>query len=133
MSDFTRQRLTLARKRIGLTIAALARETELSTRILSAYENGSAEPSAATVRLLADRLQRCVLVRPGTRRDWCARCLRESTGASRLFTSCPPTTCSHRPDVVPGRTSPDLNKQHHPCSTHHCHQPVARNNWRELT
>src|SRR5450759_3116664 len=57
MSDFTRQRLTLARKRIGLTIAALARETELSTRILSAYENGSAEPSAATVRLLADRLQ----------------------------------------------------------------------------
>jgi Zn-dependent peptidase ImmA (M78 family)/DNA-binding XRE family transcriptional regulator len=57
MSDFTRQRLTLARKRIGLTIAALARETELSTRILSAYENGSAEPSAATVRLLAEQLQ----------------------------------------------------------------------------
>lgn len=61
MPEFTPQRLTVARRRIGLTITALARETDLSTRIISAYENGAAEPSEATLRALAERLQ----VRPG--------------------------------------------------------------------
>ncbi len=55
--EFTPQRLTLARKRMGLTIAALANETEISTRSISAYENGSAEPTAATARILAQKLQ----------------------------------------------------------------------------
>lgn len=61
MPHFTPQRLTVARRRLGLTITALARETELSTRIISAYENGAAEPSEVTIHLLADRLQ----VQPG--------------------------------------------------------------------
>ena len=55
--DFTPQRLTLARKRIGLTIAALAKATQISTRSISAYENGAAEPTAPTARLLAEKLQ----------------------------------------------------------------------------
>lgn len=55
--DFTPQRLTLARKRMGLTIAALAKATQISTRSISAYENGAAEPTAPTARLLAEKLQ----------------------------------------------------------------------------
>ena len=55
--EFTPQRLTLARKRMGLTIAALAKATEISTRSISAYENGAAEPTATTARLLAEKLQ----------------------------------------------------------------------------
>lgn len=55
--EFSRQRLALARKRLGLTIAALARESGLSTRTLSIYENGHATPSDEAFDVLSDVLR----------------------------------------------------------------------------
>jgi transcriptional regulator with XRE-family HTH domain len=49
----TPSRLTLARKRRGLTLVDLATATEVSVRSLSAYENGRQRPSQDTLRRLA--------------------------------------------------------------------------------
>ena len=49
----TPSRLVIARKRHGLTLTRLAELTGLSTRSLSLYENGHAEPSDDTRALLA--------------------------------------------------------------------------------
>ncbi len=53
----TPSRLVIARKRQGLTLTRLAELTGLSTRSISMYENGHAEPSEDTLRHLADVLQ----------------------------------------------------------------------------
>jgi Zn-dependent peptidase ImmA (M78 family)/DNA-binding XRE family transcriptional regulator len=50
-------RLAVARKRRGLTLTRLAELTELSTRSLSAYENGHQTPAEETLLLLADVLE----------------------------------------------------------------------------
>ena len=55
--EFNRQRLTLARKRLGWTSAALARESGLSTRTLSNYENGHAVPSDEALAALSSVLR----------------------------------------------------------------------------
>ena len=52
----TPSRLVIARKRHGLTLTQLASLTGLSTRSISLYENGHQEPSADTLRQLADAL-----------------------------------------------------------------------------
>lgn len=52
----TPSRLAVARKRRGLTLTRLAELTGLSTRMLSLYENGHAEPSSGTLSSLADVL-----------------------------------------------------------------------------
>jgi Zn-dependent peptidase ImmA (M78 family)/DNA-binding XRE family transcriptional regulator len=52
----TPSRLVIARKRRGLTLTQLAGLTGLSTRSISLYENGHQEPSADTLRQLADAL-----------------------------------------------------------------------------
>jgi Zn-dependent peptidase ImmA (M78 family)/DNA-binding XRE family transcriptional regulator len=49
----TPSRLSLARKRRGLTLVHLATATEVSVRSLSAYENGGQRPSQDTLRRLA--------------------------------------------------------------------------------
>ena len=49
-ADLTPSRLVIARKRRGLTLTQLAGLTGLSTRSISLYENGHAEPSAETLR-----------------------------------------------------------------------------------
>jgi Zn-dependent peptidase ImmA (M78 family)/transcriptional regulator with XRE-family HTH domain len=49
----TPSRLTLARKRRGLTLVRLAEAAGISTRSLSAYENGQQQPAPPTVRALA--------------------------------------------------------------------------------
>ncbi|WP_019931239.1 ImmA/IrrE family metallo-endopeptidase [Nocardia sp. BMG111209] len=49
-------RLRIARKRQGLTLTDLARETELSRRSLSAYENGKQQPTQHTLACLAAAL-----------------------------------------------------------------------------
>jgi Zn-dependent peptidase ImmA (M78 family)/DNA-binding XRE family transcriptional regulator len=49
-------RLAVARKRRGLTLTNLAELTDLSTRSLSAFENGHKRPSEDTLLLLADTL-----------------------------------------------------------------------------
>jgi Zn-dependent peptidase ImmA (M78 family)/DNA-binding XRE family transcriptional regulator len=49
----TPSRLAIARKRRGLTLTRLADLTGLSTRSISLYENGHAEPSEATLAELA--------------------------------------------------------------------------------
>jgi Zn-dependent peptidase ImmA (M78 family)/DNA-binding XRE family transcriptional regulator len=49
----TPSRLVIARKRRGLTLTRLAGLTGLSTRSISLYENGHAEPSDETLRQLA--------------------------------------------------------------------------------
>jgi Zn-dependent peptidase ImmA (M78 family)/transcriptional regulator with XRE-family HTH domain len=54
---FHPSRLILARKRRGLTKAALARDSKLSDRILVKYESGVAEPSDETINLLASVLR----------------------------------------------------------------------------
>ena len=46
----------IARKRRGLTLTQLAGLTGLSTRSISLYENGHTEPSADTLRQLAEAL-----------------------------------------------------------------------------
>lgn len=50
-------RLAVARKRCGLTITGLAEVTDISTRSLSAFENGHKRPSEETQLLLADKLR----------------------------------------------------------------------------
>jgi Zn-dependent peptidase ImmA (M78 family)/DNA-binding XRE family transcriptional regulator len=52
----TPSRLTIARKRRGLTLARLAELTNLSTRSVSLYENGHQSPSEETLQLLAQKL-----------------------------------------------------------------------------
>jgi Zn-dependent peptidase ImmA (M78 family)/DNA-binding XRE family transcriptional regulator len=52
----TPSRLVIARKRHGLTLTRLAELTGLSTRSLSGYENGHAEPAQETLALLARAL-----------------------------------------------------------------------------
>ena len=52
----TPSRLVIARKRCGLTLTQLAGLTGLSTRSISLYENGHAEPSADTLGQLAEAL-----------------------------------------------------------------------------
>jgi len=52
----TPSRLAIARKRRGLTLTRLAGLTGLSTRSVSLYENGHAEPAGDTLRLLAEAL-----------------------------------------------------------------------------
>jgi len=52
----TPSRLTLARKRRGLTLVQLAAVVGLSARSLSAYENGRQEPGPDTLRRLAAAL-----------------------------------------------------------------------------
>jgi Zn-dependent peptidase ImmA (M78 family)/DNA-binding XRE family transcriptional regulator len=53
---FNATRLTVARKRRSLTLTNLADLTGLSTRSLSAFENGHKQPSADTALLLAETL-----------------------------------------------------------------------------
>jgi Zn-dependent peptidase ImmA (M78 family)/transcriptional regulator with XRE-family HTH domain len=53
---FTPSRLTLARKSRGLSLVRLSEGVNLSTKILSEYENGHAEPSQETLQRLADAL-----------------------------------------------------------------------------
>lgn len=55
--EFSRHRLALARKRLGWTSAALARESGLSTRSLSNYENGHATPTDEALDALSDVLR----------------------------------------------------------------------------
>ncbi|MBN7379713.1 helix-turn-helix domain-containing protein [Mycobacteroides abscessus] len=50
-------RLRIARKRRGLTLTSLAAKADISTRSLSAYENGHQEPSDETLDCLAQALQ----------------------------------------------------------------------------
>lgn len=50
-------RLQTARKRHGLTITALSKETGFSTKSLSSYENGRAAPTGETVGILASTLR----------------------------------------------------------------------------
>jgi Zn-dependent peptidase ImmA (M78 family)/transcriptional regulator with XRE-family HTH domain len=52
----TPSRLTLARKRRGLTLVQLAAATQVSVRSLSAYENGRQTPAQDTLRCLAAAL-----------------------------------------------------------------------------
>jgi Zn-dependent peptidase ImmA (M78 family)/DNA-binding XRE family transcriptional regulator len=54
--EFSPTRLQLARKRQGLTIAALSSRTELSTKSLSSYENGHSVPTMETLATLASAL-----------------------------------------------------------------------------
>jgi Zn-dependent peptidase ImmA (M78 family)/DNA-binding XRE family transcriptional regulator len=49
-------RLAIARKRRGFTLTRLAELTDMSTRSLSAYENGHQTPSEETLLLLAEML-----------------------------------------------------------------------------
>jgi Zn-dependent peptidase ImmA (M78 family)/DNA-binding XRE family transcriptional regulator len=55
--EFNPARLALARRRRGLMKVRLAEAVGISTRILSAYENGGAVPSADTLRRLAHELR----------------------------------------------------------------------------
>ncbi len=50
-------RLRIARKRRGLTLTSLAAQTDISTRSLSAYENGHQNPSDETLGRLAEVLR----------------------------------------------------------------------------
>ncbi|WP_192342151.1 helix-turn-helix domain-containing protein [Streptomyces sp. VITNK9] len=52
----TPSRITLARKRRGLTLAELSRTTGLSLQSLSNYETGRTSPRSTTVRRLAEAL-----------------------------------------------------------------------------
>lgn len=51
--SFTASRLRLARRRRGLTLTALSAASSLSTRSLSAYENGETEPTLQSLEILA--------------------------------------------------------------------------------
>ena len=46
-----------SRKRLNLTVAALAKQAQLSTGMLSKIENGQTSPSLATLTSLANALQ----------------------------------------------------------------------------
>lgn len=52
----TPSRLTLARKRRGMTLSRLEKVTGITTRSLSAYENGHQQPSRQHVEVLASAL-----------------------------------------------------------------------------
>jgi Zn-dependent peptidase ImmA (M78 family)/transcriptional regulator with XRE-family HTH domain len=54
--SLTPSRLTVARKRRGLTMAALAQRVGLTARSISAYENGSMDPQEQTVEAIARAL-----------------------------------------------------------------------------
>lgn len=54
---FSPSRLALARKRRGRSKAALSKATGISLRSLSYYEAGGKEPSADTIRILAEALK----------------------------------------------------------------------------
>ncbi len=56
MDDFNYGRLDVARRRRGLTKAALAQRADISTRSLTAYERGEKEPGALTIARLATAL-----------------------------------------------------------------------------
>lgn len=56
MSELTPSRLTLARKRRGLSLAALSRLSGVSTRSLTNYEGGHAQPSPESLAALAEVL-----------------------------------------------------------------------------
>lgn len=56
MQDFNHSRLTLARRRRGLTKTALAKAVGLSTRMVVGYERGDHEPSDKTRGRLVDVL-----------------------------------------------------------------------------
>ena len=56
MTRFTPARLELARRRRGLTKAALSERVEVSVRSLTDFESGVKAPSAATLERLADSL-----------------------------------------------------------------------------
>ena len=56
MRVFNPSRLSLARKRRGLTKRRLAERAGVTERILHSYEAGGAEPSDATLEKLADVL-----------------------------------------------------------------------------
>ncbi|MGH4011039.1 MAG: helix-turn-helix domain-containing protein [Pseudonocardiaceae bacterium] len=55
--SFSPSRLTIARKRRRMTLSRLSKESGISRQMLSAYSNGSREPSTSTVKNLADKLQ----------------------------------------------------------------------------
>ncbi|MDP2211852.1 MAG: XRE family transcriptional regulator [Candidatus Aquicultor sp.] len=57
MRSFTPSRLTLARKRRGMTKKALAEAVGVSDRILTEYEAGRKQPTSATLILLAEELK----------------------------------------------------------------------------
>lgn len=54
---FTPERLVLARKRRRMTLAALARESGVSSQSLTAYENGRKTPASDTLLLIANALR----------------------------------------------------------------------------
>ncbi|MEV4162132.1 helix-turn-helix domain-containing protein [Nonomuraea dietziae] len=54
---FTPTRLTLARKRRGLTLVRLAQRSGISARSLSAYENGHQQPTVEALAALASTLE----------------------------------------------------------------------------
>jgi Zn-dependent peptidase ImmA (M78 family)/transcriptional regulator with XRE-family HTH domain len=56
MPDFTPLRLTLARKRRGMTKKALADKVGVTTRSISAYERDEKRPSGSTLERLSDVL-----------------------------------------------------------------------------
>ncbi|MDO8433842.1 MAG: XRE family transcriptional regulator [Candidatus Binatus sp.] len=56
-SEFCPSRLTLARKRRGMTRSALAQAAHLSANIIQAYERCEKSPSGSTVQSLADILR----------------------------------------------------------------------------
>lgn len=56
MNTFTYSRLTLARKRRGLTISELAKRVDLTTRRISSFEHGAAVPPETTLVALAGAL-----------------------------------------------------------------------------
>ncbi|NJA56277.1 ImmA/IrrE family metallo-endopeptidase [Streptomyces sp. NEAU-H3] len=53
----TPSRITLARKRRGMTIVELARRIDVSTQSLSNYERGRQQPSKETLKRVADALK----------------------------------------------------------------------------
>lgn len=56
MTELTPSRLLLARKRKGLSLAALSRLSGVSTRSLTNYEGGHAQPSAESLMALSEVL-----------------------------------------------------------------------------
>lgn len=89
----TPSRLAVARKRRGLTLTRLAEFTGLSTRMLSLYENGHAEPSASTLSSLAGAL--------GVRPDFlCASDVDEIPAAAVSFRALSKMTARQRDSAL---------------------------------
>jgi len=57
MPDFNPSRLVVARKRRGVTKKALAESASISTRSLTAYENGAREPTPLTLLRISEALE----------------------------------------------------------------------------